>query len=134
MMTLANERSRGTRFVLLGMMVLCGCSQGTRPPLGDVHGKVTLDGKPLANAGVVFQPEGRGRSSMCVTDADGNYVLNYIRDVQGAAIDWHAVRITAGDPLTGKPEPVPARYNAATELRRQVVAGDNTIDFELKSQ
>ena len=120
--------------ILLCAMVLCGCGQGTRPPLGTVHGKVTLDGKPLAGAGVVFQPVGRGRDSMGVTDADGNYVLNYIRDIQGAAVDSHTVRITAGDPLSGKPEPVPPRYNVKTELRKEVKAGDNAIDFELTSR
>jgi hypothetical protein len=111
--------------------VLAGCGQGTRPALGTVHGKVTLDGRPLAGAGVVFMPEGKGRDSMGVTDAQGNYTLNYIRESQGAAVGWHAVRITAGDPLSGKPEPVPARYNVTTELRREVKAGENEINFDL---
>jgi hypothetical protein len=93
-----------------------------------------LDGKPLAGAGVVFQPNSRGRDSMGVTDADGNYTLNYIRDVQGAVAGWHSVRITAGDPLTGKSEPVPARFNVKTELRKEVKAGGNEINFELTSK
>ena len=70
---------------------------------------------------------------MGVTDADGNYTLNYIRDVQGAAVGRHSVRITAGDPVTGKPEPVPARYNVKTELRKEVKAGENEINFDLPS-
>ncbi len=119
--------------VALCAVVISGCSHGTRPPLGTVHGKVTLDGKPLAGAGVVFQPEGRGRDSTGFTDGDGNYTLNYIRDAQGAAVGWHSVRITAGDPVTGKPEPVPARYNVKSELRKEVKAGDNKIDFDLSS-
>ncbi len=117
--------------VLLCAAVLSGCSHGTRPPLGTVHGRVTLDGQPLPGAGVVFEPEGRGRASMGVTDTGGNYTLNYIRDIQGAGVGWHSVRITAGDPVTGKPEPVPARYNVKTELRKEVKTGDNEINFDL---
>lgn len=88
---------------------------------------------PWRAQGVVFQPEGRGRDSTGFTDGDGNYTLNYIRDAQGAAVGWHSVRITAGDPVTGKPEPVPARYNVKSELRKEVKAGDNKIDFDLSS-
>ncbi|WP_417382731.1 carboxypeptidase regulatory-like domain-containing protein [Gimesia sp.] len=34
----------------------------------------------------------------------------------------------------GKKEPIPARYNSQTELIKKVTAGENTIDFELKSE
>jgi hypothetical protein len=112
-------------------MLLLGCGRGTRPTLGTVHGRVTLDGKPLAGAGVVFMPENKGRDSMGVTDSEGNYSLTYIRNDQGAAVGWHVIQITAGDPITGKPEPVPECYNLKTTLRREVKAGGNEINFDL---
>jgi hypothetical protein len=102
--------------------------------LGTVHGRITLDGVALADAVVSFKPEGAGRDSTAVTDLDGRYTLNYIREIAGAAVSWHLVRITTGDPREGKPEAVPARYNTRSQLRKQVVAGDNTIDFELTTK
>ena len=119
---------------LLGFILLSGCSRGTRPELGAVHGKVTLDGKPLKGAGVGFRPEGGGRESMSATDEEGNYSLNYIRDIQGAAVGWHTIRISTANPRAGKPELVPKQYNTASTLRKKIIAGDNVIDFDLKSQ
>jgi hypothetical protein len=120
--------------VLLLLLLACGCQHGTRPSLGLVHGRVTLDGKPLADAIVNFTPDGKGRNSTAATDSDGAYSLNYIRDIQGAAIGWHTVRITTGDPRSGKPELAPARYNTQSQLRREVTAGANVIDFPLVSK
>ena len=111
-----------------------GCEKSTRPELGTVHGKITLDGIPLKGAGVGFKPEGAGRESMSATDADGNYTLNYIREIQGAAVGLHTVRISTANPSAGKPELVPKQYNTASTLRKEVIGGDNVIDFDLKSK
>jgi hypothetical protein len=119
---------------LLGFILTSGCGHGTRPELGTVHGKVTLDGKPLKGAGIGFRPESGARESMGATDADGNYTLNYIREVQGAAVGWHTVRISTANPSAGKPELVLKQYNTASTLRQEVAAGDNTINFDLKSK
>jgi hypothetical protein len=120
--------------ILLLLPLVCGCSRGTRPDLGLVHGCVTLDGQPLPDAVVSFTPEGPGRNSTAFTDVSGVYALNYIRDIQGAALGWHTVRITTGDRRSRKPELVPGRYNAKSQLREKVAAGENTIDFALVSQ
>jgi hypothetical protein len=120
--------------ILLFLGLLSGCNRSTRPELGLVHGKVTLDGKPLANAIVCFTPDGRGRTSTAFTDSDGTYSLGYIRDVPGAAVGWHIVRITTGDIRSHKPELAPQRYNTKSELRIEVVAGENTFDFPLASK
>lgn len=125
-------------YAVVGLLLLLGlglgCNRSTRPPLGLVHGKVTLDGKPLAGAAIAFLPEGPGRESTAFTDSDGNYTLNYIRDIQGAAVGWHRVRISTGDPRSGTPELVPKRFHANTELRKEVVDGDNEINFDLPSK
>jgi hypothetical protein len=120
--------------ILLSAGLVCGCHRGTRPDLGLVHGRVTLDGRPLADAIVSFTPDGRGRNSTAFADGNGAYSLNYIRDVQGAVVGWHTVRITTGDVRTGKPELAPAQYNTKSQLRRQVSAGENIIDFPLVSK
>ena len=108
-----------------------GCGQGNRPELGQVNGTVTLDGRPLANATVLFKPQ-TGRGSFGVTDQDGQYELFYIRDIKGAIVGTHTIRITTATENAAK-EAIPSRYNLRSELQRDVERGDNTIDLELSS-
>ena len=125
------------KFLVLGL--LChhlGCSN--RPSeVAYVAGSVTLEGKPLANALVVFEPEGSGSPSMARTDTNGKYVLSYTPDIQGALIGKHRVRISTGSPgdpdtkLKATAEVVPKKYNTASELKREVVKGNNSIAIEL---
>ena len=126
-----------TRFRLLSiaycLLVLSGCS-GDMPKLGTVHGKVTLDGKPLADAGVVFTPIDGGRQSMAVTGTNGKYALTYLRDIRGAKIGQHSVRISVADDESGKTEYIPIQYNEQTILRENVQAGANQINFTLTSR
>ncbi len=114
--------------------VCAGCGDGDRPDLAPVHGRVTLDGQPLASARLEFQPTGPWRTSMGLTDAAGNYELIYIRDERGAAVGTHRVRITTVGRAEGEAEIVPAKYNEQTELQREVARGENAIDFKLQSR
>ncbi len=110
-----------------------GCSKSERPPLGVVGGTVTLDGRPLPLATVCFTPDGRGRTSIGTTAPDGRYELTYLRDIAGANLGRHAVRIlTAPDDARGR-ERLPKRYHSATVLEATVAAGRNTCDFALTS-
>ena len=67
------------------------------PKLAEVYGTVTLDGVPLANVKVTFQPK-TGRPSIGTTDPAGHYRLEYYSEVKsGAQIGSHTVRVdTAG--------------------------------------
>ena len=109
-----------------------------RPPLGTVSGIVTLDGAPLANAAIVFQPEEGMESGVRIpesigrTGADGRYSMIYVQGVLGAAIGTHRVKISATDDKGD--EKLPVNYNRKSELMAQVSAGDNNIDFPLKSK
>lgn len=120
--------------LLAGLLSGCGSSGADVAP---VSGRVTLDGAPMAGARIRFQPEaGGGSPSYGAADADGNYVLGYNRNQSGALIGWHTVSIERGghgdSPSNSKPQPLPARYNTASELREEVKAGeDNVVDFEL---
>lgn len=109
----------------------CGSSDG-RPELGRVEGTVTLDGAALPGATITFQPA-QGKSSRGVTDAEGHYELVYLRDIKGAVVGSHTVTITTASEASPQ-EKLPARYNANTELKKEVAAGSNTIDFALESK
>lgn len=135
-------RCRTIVTILLALTVL-GCGGSDGPELGQVEGTIKLDGEPLKNANVIFQPE-KGRPSTGTTDEDGHYELQYTQDKQGAVVGKHTVKITTfreADPdaedaskKAGAPERIPAKYNVNSELTADVAAGSNDPkDFELKS-
>lgn len=119
--------------IAVAVATLVGCGPAQSPPLGRVRGTVTLDGAALADATVLFTPLGAGRTSQGVTDAAGRYELRYLRDIRGADIDQHTVRITTASEENGGRERLPRRYNTRTELGARVRAGANELDFDLRS-
>ena len=123
-------------YLLLSMIFLpvFGCGNGDRPCLGTVHGTVTLDGKPLADAALIFEPLDPGRASTGKTDDKGHYELIYIRQDKGAKVGSHKVRIRAEDPDANGKELLLPRYHSETILTAEVSSGDNTIDFPLTSK
>lgn len=113
---------------------LAGCShRGDRPDLGEVEGVITINGQPAEGLQVVYYQKGFPES-LGVTDASGKYQLKYVRDVPGAAVGEHEVRIRRV-PMPGEKRPqLPARYNRHTDLIRKVEPGLNKFDFELKTK
>ncbi|QDV66798.1 hypothetical protein Poly24_04860 [Rosistilla carotiformis] len=127
--------------LLLIASVGCGRSSGlVMPETGEVEGIVTMDGQPLPNVSVIFQPQDdpQARASMGVTDAQGHYTLSYHTDKQGALIGSHKVSVTtptdAPDPSGQAEDPIPAKYNSKSELVVEVQAGSNDIPLELTSK
>lgn len=123
--------------LVLALTVVCGvgCSGPKRPPLGEVNGTVTLDGRPLPRALVTFVPiAGPGRTAHAYTDSDGRYSLFYLRDIPGADVGQHVVRITTvSEEFRGR-ESLPTRYHAQSMLIATVEPGSNTHDFQLTSK
>jgi hypothetical protein len=116
---------------LVLLLALVGCGG---PEFGNVHGTVTLDGEPLVGGTVQFQPDG-GSPAFGVTDEKGHYKLDWSADQGGAPLGKHKVRITSFD--ESKPrikERVPEKFNRHTELIREVGAGQQRFDFDLKSK
>jgi hypothetical protein len=127
----------GLIFLMAAINAGCGPSSPEAPPLGTVKGKVTVDGKPAAGLGIVFMPE-TGRSSTALTDKNGLYTLSFDDTHKGAVVGKHKVRITRdpeNDMAEGRPpQPqLPPHYNVETTLEKEVVTGENTLDFELTS-
>jgi len=135
-------------FVASGLLaalgiVTMGCGNSGLPPLGTVHGTVTVAGQPIEGAAIEFTPA-NGRPSVGETDAAGNYNLMFTYDADGALVGKHTVRITTaragvmsegdGPSVEAREEMLPAKYNEASELTVDVVAGDNTFDFDLEGK
>jgi hypothetical protein len=114
--------------VLTACIVGCGKSG---PELGPVSGRVTVDGKPMENVDVTFQPDEMRPASYGRTDASGHYELGYKRGVQGALLGQHTVRIRS---LVGNAPQIAERFNAQSELRREVKAGQNEFDFDVTTE
>jgi hypothetical protein len=112
--------------------------KGNLPPLGGVSGKVTLDGKPLANATVRFIPlddearsQRKGASvAMGLTDENGHYRLLYVKDTAGAAIGKNRVEVEAKD-ASGR-EMVRREFNAQSTILQEVKSGSQVMDFDVK--
>lgn len=144
MKTTSSYRSLSNLFALLLLCGLTGCAGNggePLPDLGEVTGTITLDGTPLNKANVTFDPEsvddkGRSRASSAITSADGKFVLQFNSDVSGAAVGKHKVIISkmSDNPEEAGLQLVPAKYNDKSELTADVTAGENTINFDLKSK
>ncbi|MHC2067349.1 carboxypeptidase-like regulatory domain-containing protein [Bremerella sp. T1] len=132
-----------TFFPLFAVLLLIGCSGSGIPPVGEVHGQITLNGEPVPNCHVMFEPIAGGRSSSAMTDDSGRYVLKYKGDADGALLGKHRVRlITSRDPSRddngritdpGVKEKLPKEYNSETTQQVEVVDGDNPIDFVIQT-
>lgn len=134
-----NRNVFGSCLVLI--LVVAGCGSGT--DLASVEGTVTMDGKPLPDASVVFVNSST-RPSGARTDEKGFYRLEFSDSEKGAVPGKNVVRIfTAqgpGETMDGKPIPakkelVPTKYNNETTLEFNVEPGKKNIaDFKLESK
>jgi hypothetical protein len=135
----------------LPLALIVGCGSG--PKYAAVSGRVTLNGQPLANATVSFQPIAEGSvnapapGSTGRTNANGEYTLSCADGRAGAWVGKHRVSISAvseqagdGDvrpPRGGWPQvdKVPARYNKDSKEEFTVPAGGTEkADFALTTQ
>ncbi len=127
---------------------MTGCGGGEDFRVAPVSGKITMDGKPLANVSINFQPEGTdqkltGSGSYGKTDEEGRYTLAVTTTGDpGAVVGRHSVSITTPEPEEAEADdafvfhdPIPARYNYATTLSFEVPAdGSEEADFKLTSE
>lgn len=118
--------------------LLMGC--GGDMKVAPVSGIVTLDGKPLDRASVVFKPEAGGRPSFGVTDAEGRFSLAYSMNEDGAEVGPAIVTIStklqaegAAENAPRATERVPARY-AKRPLKVTVEAKSNELELGLTTK
>jgi hypothetical protein len=141
--------------ILLGIAVLAaGCGGSKDLPRGPVRGRVTLNGKPVAGATIVFESKGVGVAQTATLDSDGRYEFASY-GASGLPASLYKVSVSAGRfmqpgeeiPMVapaakGAPAPekkvsvaIPDKYAKAdtSGLTADVKAGDNqAFDFDLK--
>jgi hypothetical protein len=141
---------RGVAMALL-ILVAAGC--GPRDPKTyPVKGTVTLDGKPVAGAGVMLIPAA-GRPAHAATDQNGNFTMSTFREGDGALPGENAITVslvkTVGatanaEGLEGDFDPakihdewvIPEKYSKAktSGLSVEVTASTPPLVLELSSK
>lgn len=102
-----------------------------------------MDGKPLANATVLFV-NSQTRPAAAKSDEKGFYRLKFTDSESGAVIGVNTVRISTaqgiglnedGTSIPGVKESVPMKYNVQTSLEFNVEANKkNVANWELDSK
>ena len=90
--------------VFAGLVVLALLSGCGGPQMARVKGKVTCNGKPVAQATITFSPMQRhdkdrepGKPATGFTDEKGTYDLSTFRHYDGALVGKHRVTVTLDD-------------------------------------
>jgi hypothetical protein len=129
------------------LCVLCGCGNGNQLTTGSVTGTVSLDGKPLNDAEIVFYSDKRmGLGD--IVNGDIVNVTTYTSN-DGVLIGEHRVAVRPKideaelmrSPFESSPKKkkrkskIPLKYQRAdtSGLTAKIKAGENPISFELFS-
>jgi hypothetical protein len=147
-----NIRTRLLAFLLLvpasAPQILSGCGGAQDDlPRQTVAGTVKLQGEPLKSGLIQFQPASPDASTAGGAGiVDGEYS---IPKAEGLVPGAYKVSITSvaeaaaplppsatpGDPVSKVKDPIPAQYNATTQLNARVTKeGPNKFDFDLKAK
>src|SRR5262245_3750967 len=148
--------------VALAWVVFAGCSYSSRPTTYRVTGTVTMQGKPVAGAAVIFVPTAAdGEAASAITDSEGKYALTTWQAGDGARPGEYRVKVSkqdvaAVDPSkmvknlsieeeqkiyveNKKPPPpakslIPSKYldESSSGLSHTVPNSSSTFDIELK--
>jgi hypothetical protein len=147
------QHSIPTAFRLLPVcLALVGGCGPDRPLTIPVDGTVTVDGRPVEGASVMFMPQFPGRPALGVTDASGQFRLTTFASGDGAQPGQHTVTVTLQkttgfvadkDGLSGGMAPegvriewvVPQRYSKpeTSELSVEVKQGMSSVKLDLTS-
>jgi len=147
-------RVRRATLWVLAIIVLAGCwpSYQKRVTLVGAERTVTLDGKPLDRAIVIFESPD-GSFSYAQTDSDGQYDLRFDSYEMGVTPGKKTVRISRNRRILGlnsndegspidraggsfpkqPPERMPERFNTRSELSVEVTPQRTTYDFNLRT-
>ncbi len=138
--------------LVLALGLAAGCSGGGDDlPREAVAGTVTLDGQPLANGVIQFNPAGKDAAGSAAVSAGGQIAGGkfsipreggpvpgkYSVAIYSAARGERTkpAQVGGGKPAELAKELIPAKYNTATELTAEVKkGGGNDFTFALQSK
>ncbi|MGD9645931.1 MAG: hypothetical protein AB7U73_09470 [Pirellulales bacterium] len=144
----------------LGAVLACVAWLGCAQPESGVHGSVTLDGRPLDEAAIVFVPLGEGRRKTGAAVVAGRYQIDArdglrpgryrVEFVDQPAFALPNSATVQSGPVSASPpvhtatqarredrpprRVLPARYTIASPLTIEFEAGRTVFDFALDSQ
>jgi|SRR3954451_23105926 hypothetical protein len=131
------------RRAVLVAFAACAVANGCHRDVVPVSGRVTLNGKPLAGADVIFQPRGNSQSprpagtgSIGHTDEQGRFSLRMVEPNRpGAIVGEHIVRIAVNSdaPATtpAKGSPIPPVWRDGSRQFRVPPGGTTKADFDI---
>jgi hypothetical protein len=92
--------------LIMAVLLFSGCSSANKPV--EVEGVVLLDNEPVAEATVLFIPDGStGQPAHGMTDANGKFQLTTYKENDGALPGSYKVTVTKSIPPPQPPEPDP---------------------------
>lgn len=133
----------GLVLALITTMAGCSGAPDDAPLLVEATGMILMDGQPLADASVSFNPTSGNRGASGRTDAEGRFVLSY-GGSDGCPLGEHTVSVSTREMILDeyggvegmKEETIPVRYNSQSKLKATVDADAamNNFTFELESK
>jgi len=112
---------------LLGAVLSTACSSPSGQKFPTVKGKVTLDGKPLAAGTITFIGTDERKASTVGSIKNGDYTIPAPPGPKKVEITSAVLGVA---PAT---EPIPAKYNTATELTATTDDKGGVVNFDLKT-
>jgi hypothetical protein len=123
--------------LVLALVLLVGCGGGKT---ASVSGTITMDGQPVANAQVNFQPNpasgelNPGPGSFGRTNEKGEYSLELVGGGSGAIVGWHKVTVRPMGKSDPKTQKMMTYVIKSGESKFEVKPGSNTANFEVSGK
>ncbi|MBN2292599.1 MAG: hypothetical protein JXM70_09250 [Pirellulales bacterium] len=125
------------------MVLLCGCGRGIDPRRAAVHGRVTLDGKPLQEGTISFFPTAGNKGAIAGGQIiDGSYDIPRAKgpmsgknriEIRAPHKTGRQVSSPGGGMMDEYVDLVPSRYRDQELLKADIQSDSNTLDFKLES-
>ncbi|MGE3818261.1 MAG: hypothetical protein AB7I30_02400 [Isosphaeraceae bacterium] len=129
-------RGRTIWLLVIALVGTVGCGPGNGLNLARVNGKVTLNGEPLKNGTIIFEPDESkgttGPQAIGTIMSDGTYILSSETAGDGAVVGHHKIGILGleAEPVSEQampsPEDDPLKYLEAKTKSGLVAARNAT--------
>ena len=137
------------RLAMLGGICLlalnAGCGKSDPIPRAIVTGSVTFEGEPVVDGEILFVPaagvngapvqlaikDGRYSSARDEVDSRGIVIGSNEVKIYSMKLTGRKVKSLLGEETDEQIQMIPAKYNEATELQREITSGKQELNFDL---